>query len=339
MKNEKIDFVLLWVDGNDEKWQKEKKEYEQKIKKNDNDIDIDIDSRNIRYRDWGNLKYWFRGVEKFAPWVNKIHFITCGHLPGWLNTKNSKLHIVKHSDYMPKDCLPTFNSNAIELLIHKIEGLEEKFVLFNDDVFLIKDVKPRDFFIKDKPCNTMVLAPVVPSVNHQFYKTISNNIELINKNFSFKESVRKNIQKYLSLKQGKYILKTYPLLIYNKFVGFANFHITLSYLKSTFEEVWKKEEKTLNETIHSRFRCYEKNVSHWLFNYWQFASGNFYQKSSKFGINVLINNEKVPQLISRQKYKVIGLGDSEEIEDFEKVKKQVNDSFEIILPEKSSFEL
>lgn len=40
-----------------------------------------IDNRVIRYRDWENLKYWFRGVETFAPWVNKVYFITYGHIP------------------------------------------------------------------------------------------------------------------------------------------------------------------------------------------------------------------------------------------------------------------
>ena len=335
MNNEKIDFVILWVDGNDEKWIKEKEKYEQQIRSDE----INIDDRKIRYRDWGILKYWFRGVEKFAPWVNKIHFITCGHLPIWLNADNLKLHIVKHSDYMPEDCLPTFNSNSIELLVHKIKGLEEKFVLFNDDTFLIKKVKPKDFFVKDKPCNTMALTPIMPVKDKIYYKTIINDVELINKNFEFKESVKNNIQKYLSLKQGKYILRSYPLLIYNSFAGFANFHLPLSYLKSTFEEVWKKEENTLKNTVYSRFRCYEKNVNHWLFNYWQFASGNFYQKSAKFGINTLIDDKKVPQLISEQKYKVIGLGDSEKIENFENVKKKVIESFEKILSEKSSFEI
>ena len=335
MKDEKIDFVVLWVDGNDENWKKEKKKYEQKKKNGENDLD----SRDIRYRDWENLKYWFRGVEKFAPWVNKVHFITCGHLPIWLNIDNPKLHIVKHSDYMPEDCLPTFNSNSIELLIHKIQGLEEKFVLFNDDCFITKKVKPKDFFIHGKPCNTMAMVPIIPSYNQKFYETVSNNIELINKNFDFKQSYKKNKFKYLSLKQGKYILKTYPLLIYNKFVGFANFHLPLSYLKSTFEEVWKKEGNILKETVYSRFRCYDKNVSHWLFNYWQFATGNFYQKSAKFGINILIDDKRVPKLISKQKYKIIGLGDSDRIENFEKVKQEIIDSFEKILPEKCSFEL
>ena len=85
--NEKIDFVIMWVDGSDPKWLEEKNKY----------LDKKIDTSNAinRYRDMGVLKYWFRGVEKFAPWVNKIHFITCGHLPIWLNADNLKLNIVK----------------------------------------------------------------------------------------------------------------------------------------------------------------------------------------------------------------------------------------------------
>ncbi len=48
---EKIDFVIMWVDGNNIEWQKEKNKYRapQEISVN-------------RYRDWGFLKYWFRGV-------------------------------------------------------------------------------------------------------------------------------------------------------------------------------------------------------------------------------------------------------------------------------------
>ena len=335
MKEEKIDFVMLWVNEKDPEWQKEKNKYEQKeLNEHEN-----VDNSKIRYRDRENLKYWFRGVEKFAPWANKIHFITCGHIPEWLNINNPKLHIVKHSEYMPARALPTFNSNAIELLIHKIQGLEENFVLFNDDMFLTQKVKETDFFIKGKPCNTMALTPIVPMENGKHYKTVANNIEIINKYFDFKSILKKNIKKYTSFKQGKYIFKTYPLLIYNKFVGFANFHLPLSYKKSTFEMVWTKEEKKLQETVYSRFRDYENNISHWLFNYWQFASGEFYQKSVNFGKNILINDPKASKFIIRQKYKTLGLGDSEQIKDFENVKNNIIKSFERILPEKSSFEL
>ena len=65
----KIDFVMIWVDNNDPEWQKSYNQY----KPNNNKKE---DASIVRYRDWDNLKYWFRGVEKFAPWVNKIHFIT-----------------------------------------------------------------------------------------------------------------------------------------------------------------------------------------------------------------------------------------------------------------------
>ena len=127
-----IDFVITWVDGSDKAWLDEKKCYSPKA---------DNDDSEERYRDWELLKYWFRGVEKFAPWVRKIHFITWGHVPQWLNTEHPKLHIVRHEDYIPKEYLPVFNCNVLEIYMHKIEGLSEQFVYFNDDVFLIEALR------------------------------------------------------------------------------------------------------------------------------------------------------------------------------------------------------
>ena len=61
----KIDFVVPWVDGNDPEWRKQKNEYlPGKVP----------DSGSDRYRDMGTLRYWFRAVEKYAPWVNKDIF-------------------------------------------------------------------------------------------------------------------------------------------------------------------------------------------------------------------------------------------------------------------------
>ena len=91
--NEGIDFVLIWVDDKDPKWIAEKNKY----KSNDIQINVQSDSE-VRYRDWDNLKYWFRAVEKYAPWVRKVHFVTCGQKPTWLNENNPKLRLVNHSD-------------------------------------------------------------------------------------------------------------------------------------------------------------------------------------------------------------------------------------------------
>ena len=134
--NDKIDFVILWVDGNDEKWLKQKNEY----------LGIKGDSNVNRFRDCQNLQYLFRGIEKHAPWVNKIFFITWGHLPKWLDVNNKKLEIVKHEEFIPKEYLPTFNSNVIEMNLFRIKNLSSKFVIFNDDLFILKNLKPEDFF-------------------------------------------------------------------------------------------------------------------------------------------------------------------------------------------------
>ena len=77
LKESAIDFVIPWVDGNDPEWRSEKNVYCGNNKSSSSEKDI----RDERYRDWDNLQYWFRGVEKFTPWVRKIHFVTWGHLP------------------------------------------------------------------------------------------------------------------------------------------------------------------------------------------------------------------------------------------------------------------
>lgn len=94
------------------------------------------------------LQYWFRGVEKFAPWVNRIYFVTWGHIPSWLNLSHPKLKVVRHEEFIPTDYLPTFSSHPIELNLHRIKGLSERFVYFNDDTFLIRPVLQEDFFQK-----------------------------------------------------------------------------------------------------------------------------------------------------------------------------------------------
>lgn len=136
-----IDFVITWVDGNDPDWQKQKMEYSIQP-----DLSQKQDDRKERYRDWDLLRYWFRGVERFAPWVRRIHFVTWGHLPSWLNKEHPKLNIVNHKDFIPEKYLPTFNSHAIEWNMHRIPGLAENFVYFNDDMFLIKKVRPEQYF-------------------------------------------------------------------------------------------------------------------------------------------------------------------------------------------------
>ena len=88
MLNE-IDIVIPWVDGGDPEWQAQHAQYR---------ADRNSDNSSARYRDWETLRYWFRGIDKFAPWVRKVHFLTWGHLPKWLDVNHPKLNIVNHKD-------------------------------------------------------------------------------------------------------------------------------------------------------------------------------------------------------------------------------------------------
>lgn len=333
MEKEIIDFVIIWVDGNDPEWRKEKEKYEPNTQ--------DVDSRNIRYRDWDNLQYWFRGVEKFAPWVNKIHFVTWGHLPKWLNTSHPKLNIVKHSDYIPEEYLPTFSANPIEDNLFRIKDLAENFVFFNDDMFLIRPVKQKDFFYKGLPCDAALLNA---NISHRENKNHieSANMDIINDYFDKNTVIKQNFFKWFNIKYGTDIIRTICLLPWKQFPGILNQHLPNSYKKSTFEEVWQKEFKVLDETSKHKFR-YALDVNQWLFQDWQIASGNFHPRSSKIGRTYALcddeeYNAKVYEKIRKQKYKMICVNDMVQEKDFEEVKKELQNTLDQLLPDKSSFE-
>ncbi len=334
---EKIDFVITWVDCNDSKWKSERDKYAQKDVDKDTNLFKTWINCESRYRDWDTLKYWFRGAEKYAPWVNKIYFITYGHLPKWLNTKNSKLVIVNHEDFIPKEYLPTFNSNAIELNIHRIKNLSERFVYFNDDVFLIKSVKPVDFFKKGKPVELAAL----DAVELEYDKTHAaiNNIKIINKYFNKNEVIKKNFFKWFNIKYGKHLIQTILLMPWRKFKGIDETHICCPYKKEYFNKVWTLEKDICNKTCSNKFRTIS-DVNHWLVRDFQIASGEFYPRRKSFGKNYIrkIDNEII-QTIVKQKNKCVCINDVEcTYDEYIKQKKMLHDAFEKILPQKSSFE-
>lgn len=330
---DKIDFVILWVDGNDKKWLEDKNKYSNEK--------IDIVNSAKRYRDYDILKYWFRGVEKFAPWVNKIHFVTYGHLPKWLDTSNSKLNVVKHADFIPKDYLPTFNANTIELNLHRIKGLSEKFVYFNDDMLLLGSVDKDYFFKKNLPCDSwqedILVLDKTSDLN--FYHIIVNDLKLINSHFNKRNVIKKNLFKWFNFKYGKGLIKNLLLYNWQNIAGFHNYHMPSAFLKSTFKEVWSKEYDVLNETSITKFRT-ENDVNQYIMSLWQIYSGEFSVKGDKeFGkvFTLSDNNKELYKFIENRSAKIVCINDGD-LNDVERVKKELKLVFEKILPEKSNFE-
>ena len=328
-----IDFVITWVDMNDPKWKEEFAKYSNKPENTKNGVS------DARFRDYGFLKYWFRGVEKFAPWVRKIHFVTSGQKPEWLDENNPKINLVNHKDYIPEQYLPTYNSVVIERYLHKIPGLAEHFVYFNDDFYIINHIGEERFFRNGLPCDIAVFQ-YNPSWS-QWYIRIKNNIRIINKHFNKNEVMARDHDKWFHKSYGARARWNYLLKPYNKFITLRTPHNAQPYLKKTFEEVWAVAGEELTETSANRFRALN-DLTPELFRTWQICKGNFepyntYKDTKMFPL--MIKSKQAEKAIRNQAYSLICLNDNIHIRNYEQVMNNIKQAFETILLEKSAFEL
>ena len=138
-----VDVVYTWVDGSDPGW------LAGKLAAAGEPIDQQRTERaadDVRFADHDELRHSLRSVEQFAPWVRHIWVVTGGQRPAWL-ADHPRITVVDHRDIWPDAIgLPTFNSHAIEACLHRIPGLSEHFLYFNDDMILGRPVRPERFF-------------------------------------------------------------------------------------------------------------------------------------------------------------------------------------------------
>lgn len=137
-----IDIVYLWVDGNDPVWRAKHDELTGLTDKSP------VNCKG-RYANNDELRYSLRSVELYAPWIRKVFIVTDGQTPEWLDTSNPKVRIIDHTEIMPPESLPCFNSCVIEHFLYRILELEEHFLVANDDTFINRDIAPEDFFTSD----------------------------------------------------------------------------------------------------------------------------------------------------------------------------------------------
>ena len=78
----------------------------------------------MSFSDFNQLKYSFRSIEMYAPWIRNIFIVTNGQKPSWVKIDHPKISVISHSEIFEDETdLPTFNSMAIEVHLHKIPGL------------------------------------------------------------------------------------------------------------------------------------------------------------------------------------------------------------------------
>lgn len=332
-----IDFVIAWVDGNDIAWQQSYIEHRGRARRAD----------ACRFRDWGLLRYWFRAVEAYAPWVHRVFFLTNGQTPEWMDTDCEKLRIVRHEEYIPADMLPTFNSNTINLNLHRIPDLSEHFVYFDDDVFLNAPVKPERYFVDGLPCDYNAERLRAP-----FYNKISGysnclsdycNIAVLNSHFNRREVMSARPDLWMGnhlTEKDKQVAKA--IGDDRCFHGFTYQHNEKPFLKSVYAEAWEQEGDRLRATC-TQFRI-DYELSIYFMRYWQFATNRFhpipYPKDAG-AVNLDVNSLMLTVLaMNKPNIKSLCLNDYEGCSqgDYQKIAPELQKQWQQKLPEQSIFE-
>lgn len=326
-----IDFVVTWVDGKDPTWLKKYNKYSK--------YDT-IDVKNARFRDFNFFKYWFRAVEVYAPWVNHVYLVTDHQVPEWLDESYRKITVIDHSDIIPEQYLPVFNSNAIEMNLYKIPGLSERFVYFNDDMFINKNVKPSDFFSHaGLPKDTAGLNAIQPKFDFDYIHV--NNMKIINENFNKQKVMKQQFFKFFNPLNMELNIYTMLLFFWPKFTRFFDLHYPYSLNKSFMKSVLESNSEAVLTTLNDKFRD-KKDISLWLVRYFALVQGKFSVRSPRVGkiYDLLDDFDKAKADISKSKHKMIVLNDNANIthEQFIVISQRLNSLFEKKLPNKSNFE-
>lgn len=245
LRENSIDYLVPYVDSSDKNWLKLYNQYA------DKKINEETNGMN-RFRDELNLfQYQLRGLDKFMPWIDVVHIIVQSEsqIPKWID--RNKVHIVYHEDFVPKEYLPTFNSSCIEMFLHNIEGLSEKFIYGNDDYLYVAKINKDIFFRDNKICNIFEEKDI-------YYKD-ENTIPVWKQIFM-------NSYKIVN---GKYYSD-------KKFV--VQPHIEAPYFKSILKEFFEKYKDTILKNSTSRFRT-KDNLNQYMYTFYTDKLGRVIKES------------------------------------------------------------
>lgn len=109
-----------------------------------------------RFRDMHMLRFSLRSITEFMPWFRQIFVVTDGSHPDYLRADMPNLKFISHKEIWDEEWLqedlPTYNSFAIEVHLHRIPGLSEHFIYFNDDFLVGRPISKNMFFDSTTGC-------------------------------------------------------------------------------------------------------------------------------------------------------------------------------------------
>lgn len=208
---------------------------------------------NVRYRTWGTEPLLVKCIQKFLPWVRDIVILLAkpSQVQEWMvaETKSQyegpRLRLVFHRDFMPADKLPTFNSRAIEMYLHRIPGLADYFLYGNDDMFPLAPIREEDFFQDGLPCFRTTTKAFNP--DSAFHIACMNGMNFVGREF------------------GKHYS-----------TGWLHMgHCTVPMLRKTCEMFWQRWPKEMERSV-TKFRTVQ-NFNQYIYSWWHILSGQYIQ--------------------------------------------------------------
>ncbi len=291
-----MDIVITYVNGLDPLWQKDYEKH------------TNIPILEKRFRDWGTLRYLFRGIEVNMPFIRRVHLIVAqeSQVPEWVN--RDEVNIVLHKDIIPEEYLPTFNCNPIEMHLHRIKDLDEEYLYFNDDMFPVMPCRPTDFFRGGKG---------VIGISHHIlasdmFKRICRNSDRL-------------ARKALGLKSSWIFLRPQ--------------HICSPMLKSVCEELYGKVEEEIKSTL-TRVRTGENFNQYLYLDYMHLQGKIIPERLSKRHVSVgITSTSNLRKIIERPTRKLICVNDVQLSEErYLSLRSTLHEAFEARFPQKSIFE-
>jgi hypothetical protein len=138
-----VDVVYTWVDGDDPTWRNRRAKYAPETPTADAVAESRFESNQ-------ELKYSLRSLFRYFNGLGCVYVVTDAQTPDFLDEFGDRVILVDHTQIMDdRIATPTFNSHVIESVLHRIHGLSQTYLYFNDDFLIGAPVGPASFFDSD----------------------------------------------------------------------------------------------------------------------------------------------------------------------------------------------
>ena len=266
-----------------------------------------------KYRSYCVLDIQISMIRKYMKFIDNIFVLVSDEdqIPSYVDQSQCKF--ILHKEIIPEEILPSFNSSVIELFIHRIPGLSEQFIYFNDDMFVLGEVDESMFFIDGKPNYDYELIAISdPKTSNVYINSVYNATLLAAEYVDSLTMTEENENPFATYEKYKY-----QYAMYN--------HNAKPYLKSTCEEVFAYCEKMIieNASIVRQANNYTIN----LYSNVDVMRGNFNNVKNDCIMLWNDNTDEIFKVISNPDTKLFCINDAQ-YSCYDRFKKNLRAAFE-----------